>query len=248
MTPIKFKDFVLENIKEEYENGYSFGSTFGGDNCTELTSIELTFTSNDYSIKTITIEPYRAGGYYGGYHHTGKGLSSDILTNLINLIIDGGNITEKEFVDYLVERYAKPYIMTIKEGDVTYLPINTLILSKEDNLGCIQNPEVGTIIFENEIEFDADSTEIIYTRNSELEVIFNNIYSQASRDLIDYYTKTLNTDELIQYYIRNYSNHNLVVVNPSYDTRDIEKSYTLRAPNAYQTNTFIKLYEGSSKH
>ena len=87
MTIATLKDFAIENIEEDYYTGSEFQGTWADNTC-ELCDVTITMYYNDKRYE-LTIKPADPGAYgsYGGDRGRGKGISTEILIDIIQQLI-----------------------------------------------------------------------------------------------------------------------------------------------------------------
>ena len=100
MTIATLKDFEIENIEEDYYTGSEFNGTWADNTC-ELCDVTITMYYNDKRY-TLTIKPADPGAYgsYGGDRSRGKGISTEILIDIIQQLTDEPDeLTFENFVN-----------------------------------------------------------------------------------------------------------------------------------------------------
>lgn len=130
MTIATLKDFEIINIEEKYYKGSEFNGTWADNTC-ELCDITITMYHNEKRY-TLTIKPADPGAYgsYGGDRNRGKGLSTEILINIIQQLTDKPKqLTFKNFVNNYFHEYGYSHEVKLKNTkDKYYLnkPINLI--------------------------------------------------------------------------------------------------------------------------
>lgn len=128
MTIATLKDFEIENIEEDYYTGSEFQGTWADNTC-ELCDVTITMYYNDKRYE-LTIKPADPGAYgsYGGDHSRGKGISTEILIDIIQQLTDEPDeLTFENFVNNHFREYGHRHEVKLKNSkDKYYLakPIN----------------------------------------------------------------------------------------------------------------------------
>ena len=130
MTIATLKDFEIENIEEDYYTGSEFKGTWADNTC-ELCDVTITMYHNDKRYE-LSIKPADPGAYgsYGGDRSRGKGISTEILINIIQQLTDEPDeLTFENFVNNYFREYGYSHEVKLKnEKDKYYLgkPINLI--------------------------------------------------------------------------------------------------------------------------
>ena len=106
MTIATLKDFEIENIEEDYYTGTEFQGTWADNTC-ELCDVTITMYHNDKYYQ-LTIKPADPGAYgsYGGDWGRGKGISTEILIDIIQQLTDEPDqVTFENFVNRYFNKY-----------------------------------------------------------------------------------------------------------------------------------------------
>lgn len=106
MTIATLKDFEIENIEEDYYTGTEFQGTWADNTC-ELCDVTITMYHNDKYYQ-LTIKPADPGAYgsYGGDWDRGKGISTEILIDIIQQLTDEPDqVTFENFVNRYFNKY-----------------------------------------------------------------------------------------------------------------------------------------------
>lgn len=106
MTIATLKDFEIENIEEDYYTGSEFQGTWADNTC-ELCDVTITIYHNDKYYQ-LTIKPADPGAYgsYGGDWGRGKGISTEILIDIIQQLTDEPDqVTFENFVNRYFNKY-----------------------------------------------------------------------------------------------------------------------------------------------
>ena len=134
MTIATLKDFEITNIEENYYTGSEFNGTWADNTC-ELCDVTIDISHNDKYYR-LTIKPADPGAYgsYGGDWGRGKGISTEILIDIIQQLTDE---PEKVTFENFVNRYFKKYgfshevkLENSKEKYYTNKPINLISAPK----------------------------------------------------------------------------------------------------------------------
>lgn len=106
MTIATLKDFEITNIEEDYYTGNEFNGTWADNTC-ELCDVTIDISHNDKYYR-LTIKPADPGAYgsYGGDWNRGKGISTEILIDIIQQLTDE---PEKVTFENFVNRYFNKY-------------------------------------------------------------------------------------------------------------------------------------------
>lgn len=106
MTIATLKDFEIENIEEDYYTGSEFNGTWADNTC-ELCDVTIDISHNDKYYR-LTIKPADPGDYgsYGGERGRGKGISTEILIDIIQQLTDEPEqVTFENFVNRYFNKY-----------------------------------------------------------------------------------------------------------------------------------------------
>lgn len=106
MTIATLKDFEIENIEEDYYTGTEFQGTWADNTC-ELCDVTIEMEHNDKYYQ-LTIKPADPGDYgsYGGDWGRGKGISTEILIDIIQQLTDEPEqVTFENFVNRYFNKY-----------------------------------------------------------------------------------------------------------------------------------------------
>lgn len=134
MTIATLKDFEIENIEEDYYTGSEFQGTWADNTC-ELCDVTITMYHNDKRYE-LSIKPVDPGAYgsYGGDRSRGKGISTEILIDIIQQLTDEPDeLTFENFVNNYFREYGYSHEVKLKnEKDKYYLgkPINLITKPK----------------------------------------------------------------------------------------------------------------------
>ena len=130
MTIATLKDFEITNIEEDYYTGTEFQGTWADNTC-ELCDVTITMYHNDKRYE-LTIKPADPGAYgsYGGERGRGKGISTEILIDIIQQLTDEPDeLTFENFVNNHFREYGYRHEVKLKNAkDKYYLgkPINLI--------------------------------------------------------------------------------------------------------------------------
>lgn len=130
MTIATLKDFEITNIEEDYYTGTEFQGTWADNTC-ELCDVTITMYYNDKRYE-LTIKPADPGAYgsYGGDRGRGKGISTEILIDIIQQLTDEPDeLTFENFVNNHFREYGYRHEVKLKNAkDKYYLgkPINLI--------------------------------------------------------------------------------------------------------------------------
>lgn len=142
MTIAALKDFEIENIEEDYYTGSEFQGTWADNTC-ELCDVTIDISHNDKYYQ-LTIKPADPGAYgsYNGDWGRGKGISTEILIDIIQQLTDEPDqVTFENFVNRYFNKYGFSHEAKLRssknkyyfgEPDKYYLakPINLITESK----------------------------------------------------------------------------------------------------------------------
>lgn len=130
MTIATLKDFEIENIEEDYYTGTEFQGTWSDNTC-ELCDVTITMYHDDKRYE-LSIKPADPGAYgsYGGDRSRGKGISTEILIDIIQQLTDEPDeLTFENFVNNYFHEYGYSHEVKLKNSkDKYYLnkPINLI--------------------------------------------------------------------------------------------------------------------------
>lgn len=130
MTIATLKDFEIVNIEEDYYTGSEFKGTWADNTC-ELCDVTITMYHNDKRYE-LSIKPADPGAYgsYGGDRSRGKGISTEILIDIIQQLTDEPDeLTFENFVNNYFREFGYSHEVKLKnEKDKYYLnkPINLI--------------------------------------------------------------------------------------------------------------------------
>ena len=130
MTIATLKDFEIINIEEEYYKGSEFNGTWADNTC-ELCDVTITMYPNNKRYE-LSIKPADPGAYgsYGGDRSRGKGLSTEILIDIIQqLTNEPDKLTFENFVNNYFHKYGYSHEVKLRNTkDKYYLakPINLI--------------------------------------------------------------------------------------------------------------------------
>lgn len=130
MTIATLKDFEIENIEEDYYTGNEFKGTWADNTC-ELCDVTIAMYYDDKRYE-LSIKPADPGAYgsYGDDHSRGKGISTEILIDIIQQLTDEPDeLTFENFVNNYFQEYGYSHEVKLKnEKDKYYLgkPINLM--------------------------------------------------------------------------------------------------------------------------
>lgn len=134
MTIATLKDFEIENIEEDYYTGSEFQGTWADNTC-ELCDVTITMYYNDKRYE-LTIKPADPGAYgsYGGDRGRGKGISTEILIDIIQQLTDEPDeLTFENFVNNHFREYGYRHEVKLKNEKGKYYlgkPINLITKPK----------------------------------------------------------------------------------------------------------------------
>lgn len=130
MTITTLKDFEIVNIEEDYYKGSEFNGTWADNTC-ELCDVTITMYYDNKRYE-LSIKPADPGAYgsYGGGRSRGKGISTEILIDIIQQLTDEPDeLTFENFVNNYFREYGYSHEVKLKnEKDKYYLgkPINLI--------------------------------------------------------------------------------------------------------------------------
>ena len=130
MTIATLKDFEIVNIEEDYYTRTEFKGTWADNTC-ELCDVAITMYHNDKSYE-LSIKPADPGAYgsYGGDRGRGKGISTEILIDIIQQLTDEPDeLTFENFVNRYFREYGYSHEVKLRNAkDKYYLnkPINLI--------------------------------------------------------------------------------------------------------------------------
>lgn len=142
MTIAKLENFDIINIEENYYKETEFHSTWADNTC-ELCDVTITMKHRD-SIKmehkdnpyTLTIKPAEPGAYssYGGEWRRGKGISTEILIDIIQQLTDAPEqVTFENFINRYFKKYGFSHEVKLENSKGKYYtnkPINLISAPK----------------------------------------------------------------------------------------------------------------------
>ena len=130
MTIATLKDFEIENIEEDYYTGTEFQGTWADNTC-ELCDVTITMYHDDKRYE-LSIKPADPGDYgsYGGDRSRGKGISTEILIDIIQQLTDEPDeLTFENFVNNYFHEYGYSHDVKLKNSKNKYYlgkPINLI--------------------------------------------------------------------------------------------------------------------------
>lgn len=130
MTIATLKDFEIENIEEDYYTGSEFQGTWADNTC-ELCDVTITMYYNDKRYE-LSIKPADPGAYgsYDGERGRGKGISTEILIDIIQQLTDEPDeLTFENFVNNYFREYGYSHEVKLKNANDKYYlgkPINLI--------------------------------------------------------------------------------------------------------------------------
>ena len=130
MTIATLKDFEIENIEEDYYTGSEFQGTWADNTC-ELCDVTITMYHNDKRYE-LSIKPADPGAYgsYGGDRSRGKGISTEILIDIIQQLTDEPDeLTFENFINNHFHEYGYRHEVKLKNEKGKYYlgkPINLI--------------------------------------------------------------------------------------------------------------------------
>ena len=142
MTIATLKDFEIENIEEDYYTGSEFNGTWADNTC-ELCDVTIDINHNDKYYR-LSIKPADPGAYgsYDGDWGRGKGISTEILIDIIQQLTDEPEqVTFENFINRYFNKYGFSHEVKLRsskdkyyfgEPDKYYLakPINLITETK----------------------------------------------------------------------------------------------------------------------
>lgn len=137
MTIATLKDFEIENIEEDYYTGSEFNGTWADNTC-ELCDVTIDISHNDKYYR-LTIKPADPGAYgsYGGDWGRGKGISTEILIDIIQQLTDEPEqVTFENFVNRYFTKYGFSHEVKLERSKEKYYfsPSHKYYLGKPINL------------------------------------------------------------------------------------------------------------------
>ena len=121
MTIATLKDFEITNIEEDYYTGSEFNGTWADNTC-ELCDVTIEIEHNNKYYQ-LTIKPADPGSYgsYGGDRSRGKGISTEILIDIIQQLTDEPNeLTFENFVNRYFNKYGFSHEVKLKSSKDKY--------------------------------------------------------------------------------------------------------------------------------
>ena len=134
MTIATLKDFEITNIEEDYYTGSEFNGTWADNTC-ELCDITIDVSHNDKYYR-LRIKPADPGAYgsYGGDWHRGKGISTEILIDIIQQLTDAPEqVTFENFINRYFKKYGFSHEIKLENSKGKYYtnkPINLISAPK----------------------------------------------------------------------------------------------------------------------
>lgn len=137
MTIATLKDFEITNIEEDYYTGSEFNGTWADNTC-ELCDVTIDISHNDKYYR-LTIKPADPGAYgsYGGDWGRGKGISTEILIDIIQQLTDEPHqVTFENFVNRYFTKYGFSHevALTSSKGKYYFDKPDKYYLGKPINL------------------------------------------------------------------------------------------------------------------
>ena len=137
MTIATLKDFEITNIEEDYYTGSEFNGTWADNTC-ELCDVTIDISHNDKYYR-LTIKPADPGAYgsYGGDWNRGKGISTEILIDIIQQLTDEPEkVTFENFVNRYFTKYGFSHEVRLESSKEKYYfsPSHKYYLAKPINL------------------------------------------------------------------------------------------------------------------
>ena len=121
MTIATLKDFEIKNIDEDYYTGSEFNGTWADNTC-ELCDVTIDISHNDKYYQ-LTIKPADPGTYgsYGRDWNRGKGISTEILIDIIQQLTDKPDqVTFKNFVNRYFNKYSFSHEVKLRSSKDKY--------------------------------------------------------------------------------------------------------------------------------
>lgn len=121
MTIATLKDFEIENIEEDYYTGSEFQGTWADNTC-ELCDVTITMYYDDKRYE-LSIKPADPGAYgsYGGDRSRGKGISTEILIDIIQQLTDEPDeLTFENFVNRYFNKYSFSHEVKLRSSKNKY--------------------------------------------------------------------------------------------------------------------------------
>lgn len=134
MTIATLKDFEIENIEDDYYTGSEFQGTWADNTC-ELCDVTITMYYNDKRYE-LSIKPADPGAYgsYGGDRSRGKGISTEILIDIIQQLTDTPEqVTFENFINRYFKKYGFSHEVKLENSKGKYYtnkPINLISAPK----------------------------------------------------------------------------------------------------------------------
>lgn len=137
MTIATLKDFDIVNIEEDYYTGSEFQGTWADNTC-ELCDVTIDISHNDKYYR-LTIKPADPGAYgsYGGDWGRGKGISTEILIDIIQQLTDEPEqVTFENFINRYFTKYGFSHEVRLESSKEKYYfsPSHKYYLAKPINL------------------------------------------------------------------------------------------------------------------
>lgn len=137
MTIATLKDFEITNIEEDYYTGSEFNGTWADNTC-ELCDVTIDMSHNDKYYQ-LTIKPADPGAYgsYDGDWGRGKGISTEILIDIIQQLTDEPEkVTFENFINRYFTKYGFSHEVRLESSKEKYYfsPSHKCYLAKSINL------------------------------------------------------------------------------------------------------------------
>lgn len=137
MTIASLKDFEITNIEEDYYTGSEFNGTWADNTC-ELCDVTIEINRNDQYYQ-LSIKPADPGAYgsYGGDWDRGKGISTEILIDIIQQLTDEPEkVTFENFINRYFTKYGFSHEVRLESSKEKYYfsPSHKYYLAKPINL------------------------------------------------------------------------------------------------------------------
>lgn len=183
--PIYLPNLNIHSVEEDWTTDSVFTGTFSEPEKTDLCSVTIEIEDPETTEKfLIHISPNQIGSY-GYYDKTGKGLSTEILVTVINLLTTPEvKITAQKFIEEILENYSRDF--TIKINGIIQ---NRLIYVNESTEISKEYKDIRNILdlFEFETSYNSHGNilgelnkEIPYTYNSRFFDLNNYLISQLT--------------------------------------------------------------------
>lgn len=137
MTIATLKDFEITNIEEDYYTGSEFNGTWADNTC-ELCDVTIEMSHNDQYYQ-LSIKPADPGAYgsYDGDWGRGKGISTEILIDIIQQLTDEPEkVTFENFIKRYFTKYGFSHEVRLESSKEKYYfsPYHKYYLAKPINL------------------------------------------------------------------------------------------------------------------